>query len=192
MEDKEIIEAIENFKQVLDEKGIDPSTALGTDLFNFVSTLTPIVNVDLFIHDSDGRVLLSYRDNDPTTGSGWHIPGGCVRFRETLDSRIHKTAFKELGTDIIYNPRPVLAKESFGEDGLADQNDHVRGHFISLLYDCTLSPDAKIINCDGEKIAGHLGWFTDVPEGFIEVQQFYKPYLEAWFSNPWIKGRLMK
>lgn len=75
--------AIENLKIEMKKEGILPETGLGNDLFLFSSTLAPVVNVDLLITNPKQQILLAWR-NDPHSGIGWHIPGGCVRFKETF------------------------------------------------------------------------------------------------------------
>ncbi|MDR2604028.1 MAG: hypothetical protein LBC55_01570, partial [Desulfovibrio sp.] len=62
----------------------------------FTSSITPMLNVDLLVRDDAGRILLSWRD-DALCGTGWHVPGGVVRFQETLAERVRKTALQELG-----------------------------------------------------------------------------------------------
>ena len=73
--------------QYLQQHYIDPKSGLGDELFLFVSSLTTIVNVDLLVYNKQGQFLLTRR-NDPHCGVGWHVPGGCVRFKETFEERI--------------------------------------------------------------------------------------------------------
>lgn len=174
---------IENFRKEMEREHVDPETGLGTELFLMISSMTPILNVDLFVTDEWGRVLLSWRD-DKHCGKGWHIPGGCIRFKETLDTRIHMTAIDELGTDVHYDPRPLLVRENIAMDDLTVRvNRNERAHFISLLYDCTLKQQLELKNCDGQEIAGHLKWFDKVPDNFIQIQYYYRAFLERWFSE---------
>ena len=60
--------------------GIHPEQGLGEELFLTVSSLVPIVNVDLLVYNDKGQFLLTKRD-DPYCGRGWHVPGGCIRFK---------------------------------------------------------------------------------------------------------------
>jgi colanic acid biosynthesis protein WcaH len=76
---------------VLDKHVPNPSTGLPDELFYYISKTTPLVNVDLLIKDEKGRTLLSWR-NDQYCGRGWHIPGGIVRLKETLEARVKKVA----------------------------------------------------------------------------------------------------
>ena len=69
------------------KENIDPAKGLGDELFLVVASLTPIVNVDILIV-KEGNILLSWRD-DEQCGAGWHLPGGCVRLKETLEQKLH-------------------------------------------------------------------------------------------------------
>ena len=174
---------IANLRQKMDLEHINPENGLGTDLFLMVSSMTPIVNIDMFITDKYGRILLSWRD-DTHCGQGWHIPGGCVRFKETLDQRIHLTAKDELGCDVQYNPRPLLVRENIANDELTVKINHnERAHFISLLYHCILNDISELKNCDDQKIVGHLKWFDHLPEDFIGIQYYYRDFLINWFQT---------
>ncbi len=179
----QVQENIDFFWNSIREAGIKPEDGLGTDLFNFVSALTPIINVDLFITDDKNRLLLSWRD-DKYCGKGWHIPGGCLRFKEKLDDRISKTAFSEIGTNVVYDSHPMEVSENIANDyRTVVENRNIRAHFISILYKCKVDNMNQIKNCDGEHVVGHLKWFDHLPEDFIDIQYYYIPVIEKWFEE---------
>jgi colanic acid biosynthesis protein WcaH len=60
---------------VLDSWAVNPAAGSPYELFLFISRLVPMVNVDLLIYDEEGRILLTWRDEE-IHGVGWHIPGG--------------------------------------------------------------------------------------------------------------------
>ena len=158
-------------RDVNDFRAENPDMGLPQNIFHLVSRLTPIVNVDLLVRDSSGRVLLGWRD-DEFAGSGWHVLGGIVRFKETLEQRLVKVGRLEIGCDIEYNPIPVCFKEVFP--------DHLtRGHFVSFLYECTLpdgfSIDSQRLNKDE---VGYLKWHDGCPEDIVKVQEMYRKYLD--------------
>lgn len=158
--------------------GIRAENGLGTALFNFSTTLVPAVNVDLLIWDNRKGILLSWRD-DYASGKGWHVPGGCIRFRKTFEERIKKTAQEEIGTEVIHEKDPVQVFEIHSDmhkKGLIDQNK--RAHFISLAYLCRLPDNFSIsFQKKGENEAGYLKWFTELPDDLIKVHSCYK---EKW------------
>lgn len=74
------------------------------------SSLVPIVNIDLFVTNSNREVLFSWR-SDLHHGKGWHIPGGCVRLKETLLDRVEKQLLVNLELlFIIINLQSLCAK----------------------------------------------------------------------------------
>lgn len=169
----------------LQKESINPCDGLPEDLFLFSTTLAPVSNVDLFITDTERRVLLSWRD-DEHYGKGWHIPGGCLRLKETMESRIQKTAGKELECEVSYNSRPLLVKELILKNERPWlKNQLERSHNISVLFDCKL-PQGYTIQNDSkdEHTAGFLKWFDYVPEDLLDAHKdIYGELLTNWFNK---------
>src|SRR5262245_30283459 len=111
----------------------DPHLGLPPDVFHFATRIVPMINVDLLVQDERGRTLLTWRDDD-VFGAGWHVPGGIIRFKETAAQRIAACARDELGAAVTCDPTPMLVSEFI-------TTQRTRGHFISLLYRCTLASD---------------------------------------------------
>ena len=111
----ELEEAIEKIREYVKENNIDFRKGLPEPLFLFATTMMPVANIDLLITNARGEVLLTWRD-DIYFGQGWHIPGGCIRIKETLDMRIQKTAIDEIGTEVIYDKKPITVRESFADE----------------------------------------------------------------------------
>lgn len=149
----------------------EPSQGLSDELFYFISRTTPLINVDLLIQDKLGRTLLSWRD-DPYAGTGWHIPGGIVRFKEHLENRILKVAETELGAAVTFDPVPIAISQFIHE------KTEVRGHFISLLFRCFLSPDFQPRN-EGvtPEEHGYLAWHRNCPDNLISVHNVYRKFI---------------
>ena len=161
-----ITEAIE----FLDKQVLDPSAGLPDEIFYYISRVTPLVNVDLLIKDERGRTLLSWR-NDQYAGQGWHLPGGIVRFRETLETRVKKVAETEIGAAVDFDLNPIAINQII-------HNKRERSHFISILYKCKLSapfvPENKgLRNTD----AGFLQWHTGCPDNLLKLQEIYRKFL---------------
>ena len=149
----------------------DPSAGLPETIFYYISQTTPLVNVDLLIKDENGRTLLSWR-NDRYAGKGWHVPGGIVRFKEKLETRVQKVAEVELGTTVRFDPAPIALHQMIHE------KRDIRGHFISLLYGCFLS-SAFIPRNEGlsPDDAGYLAWHDHCPQNLIHVHEIYRKYI---------------
>ena len=98
--------AIRCFKDAMNHEGLNPEEGLGTEVFCFASTLMPVINVDLLTINDKKEILLSWR-NDPHCGTGWHVPGGCIRFMERIEKRIQETAKTEIGTNVASTRDPI-------------------------------------------------------------------------------------
>ena len=154
----------------LDKQIPNPSSGLPEEVFLFISRITPIVNVDLLIKDENGRVLLSWRD-DQYAGTGWHIPGGVVRFKENLEKRLLKVAEAEIGAVVEFDPVPIAINQLIC-------NHNTRGHFISILYKCFLSNKYIPKNIGlSYKDPGYLMWHDSCPENLIKMQEIYRKYI---------------
>ena len=143
-----ITDALRTLKEAMNEEGVDPRNGLPLDLFEFSTTLLPFVNVDLLVQNSKGQILLSWRD-DKHYGAGWQIPGGIIRMMETIEERIQKTAIREIGCKVDYDPAPIAVHENIMKEhreGL--QNQLERAHNIALLYSCRVPEEYNIDNRD--------------------------------------------
>jgi len=148
----------------------DPRNGLPDEVFHFIRKVTPLINVDLLIC-CDGRALLAWREDE--YDKGWHIPGGIVRFREAFHARIDAVALTEIGATVESEPLPC---------NLAQLRHHDRGHFISLLYRCSLTSEidpARFYPGQGKPVNGSLSWIEGVPHDFYPAQLFYKDWLEG-------------
>ncbi len=155
----------------------DPSAGLPDEIFYYISSMTPLVNVDLLIKDDNERVLLSWRD-DQYAGRGWHIPGGIVRFKETLESRIEKVAMNEVGRTVNYDPIPVEINQ------MIHRTRDIRGHFLSFLYRCHLP--ASFIPLNTGLMAednGYLAWHDRCPRNLLPVHEVYRRHIDRLVSE---------
>lgn len=144
----------------------DATQGLPEEVFELASSIVPMINVDLFLQDPKGRILMAWRE-DPICGCGWHIPGGIIRFKETAEERIQKTAQAELGVSVRAEAEPMAISQF-----ILPQD--VRGHFISLLYRCFLPPDfPDCPEADPEKTygAGELCWHSVCPQRWVAGQE---------------------
>tara|TARA_Y100000310_G_C20536790_1_gene741259 strand:- start:396 stop:911 length:516 start_codon:yes stop_codon:yes gene_type:complete len=147
-----------------------PEMGLPEELFYFISRSTPVINVDLLVQDLQGRTLLAWR-NDRFAGEGWHIPGGILRFKDRILDRVQKVAILELGESVVINPAPITHTEVI-------LPHDTRGHFYSILFNCTLPID--YIPCNDKltpQDAGYLQWHPSCPSNLVKVHEVYRPYI---------------
>jgi len=156
---------------VLEKEIPNPSNGLTDEIFYYISKTTPLVNVDLLIKDENDRTLLSWR-NDRFTGSGWHVPGGIIRFKETMEDRVRKVAVTEIGTLVEFDPEPLAVNQ------IITKEHEIRSHFISILYKCFLSKHTILKNnglCINDP--GYLKWHIKCPDDLLKYHEIYIDYM---------------
>jgi len=165
MESKDVIEMLESLIE-------DPCKGLPEDVFLFVSKITPLINVDLLIKDEKSRTLLTWRD-DGYCSPGWHIPGGIIRFKETVVTRVKTVAKHELGAEVEFDPVPLAINE------VIHPTRKMRGHLISLLFCCTLMTPLAESRCYkiGNPKPGDWAWHDTFPENMIPVHEMYRQFI---------------
>jgi ADP-ribose pyrophosphatase YjhB (NUDIX family) len=163
---------IEQAIATLTEAVPNPHAGLPEAVFYYVSRTTPLINVDLLIKDDTGRTLLAWRD-DPFVGAGWHVPGGIIRFKETMAERIAQVAAIEIGSEVQYDPAPIAVREFI-------HDRDVRGHFISLLLRCRIDAAFMPDNTGRQRHdAGYLQWHDGCPTDLLQCQATYKKFIVA-------------
>lgn len=177
----DISEAISALSGAVIDGRIKPTEGLPEELFLLVSSLVPIVNIDLFITNEKHELLLSWRA-DLHHRKGWHIPGGCVRLKESLTERIERTSITELGGLVKYDPVPLLVREGINNSyriGLENQLE--RAHGISFLYQCQLPEEYEMPN---ESNGIQFRWFNSYPTDLLAVhKELYGDYIRKWFRD---------
>lgn len=153
---------------------------LGTPLYHFCSALMPSVNVDVILRDEQDRFLLSWRD-DEFYGPGWHVPGGVIRHRESLASRLVNVLKRELDIESVdltdYSANPAQVREVFHPDRC------VRGHFLSILFDLTLSQVNPDLRQHEVVSKGKIEFFRSPPKNLIkEHTRLYGDYFAQNFA----------
>src|SRR5437660_7547460 len=108
----------------------DPRRGLPQSVFDLISRVTPVVNVDLLVRNHRREILLTWRDDE--LYHGWHVPGGVVRFKERMADRVAAVARIELAAAVTMKPEPLAVNQIITARA-------ARGHFVSFLFDCTLT-----------------------------------------------------
>ena len=151
---------------------INPKKSLPEKVFLFLTRNTPMINADLLIKNSKGQTLLTWREKGEKYPSGWHVPGGIIRFKEKIKKRIRLTALNEIGCEVEYENNPMCIRE-------IDLNQRNRSHFISILYKCRLKrkPNPKLKYSRGIPKLGQWKWFSSSPKNLIYPHKEYKKFI---------------
>lgn len=171
---------LNNAIHILRNAQLDAKNGLPEELFLAISGLVPIANVDLLITNERKQLLLSRR-NDMFFDFSWHIPGGCMRYGESFEQRLQKTALCELGTEVEFLPDPLAVRNVLRGKKFSLEYPNERGHNVAILFQCRL-PDGFQIN-NGKKTEmdnGYLKWFDKLPQDFMKIQMVYEAELSQW------------
>ncbi len=163
---------LEEIIEVLESAVPNPSIGLPEELFLFITRITPIINVDLLIKDEQNQTLLTWRD-DGYYPPGWHVPGGIIRYKETISERVKAVAKNELGAEVEFEYAPLAVNE------VIHKSRKNRGHFISLLYQCHLitEPDEDLRCKDNPPKPNEWMWHSSCPSNIISVHEMYRQFI---------------
>ena len=165
---------IEQAVDKINQLSFDARVGLPEPLFLLVSRLTPMVNVELLVTNSSGEKLLTWRE-DRFYGPGWHIPGGIVRFKETMSERVEKVAHSEIGTPV------EIVGECLRVSEIQHKERDIRGHFISHVFKCRLLDElneSRRADLNAPK-HGQWAWFAKTPEQIIPQHQRFSDLIDA-------------
>ena len=135
---------------------------LTLDEFQSIYSKVPRLCVDLVIRKQEG-ILMTLRQKDGWIDQ-WHLPGGTIYYRESIENAIKRVAQEELGTDIrvISLLGPIEYFSELTERGY--------GYSISFAYLCEI-PSDSIITLDDH--AKKYAFFSELPANTVmEQKQF--------------------
>ncbi len=113
-----------------------------------------------FIIVKENKILLAKREIDPQKGK-WSLPGGMIRYNETIDEAVKRIIKGELGLK-LKEKKLVGYIESPGEIN----KDRVHVHSISMVFLTTIEK-GKIIGSDQ---AHQIEFFASLPKDIFSVQ----------------------
>ena len=163
---------LEDAVQQIESAVGDPRQGLPDTVFRLLTRLTPMMNVDLLIREN-GRTLLTWRD-DPDY-RGWHVPGGIVRYKERMEDRLVEVARLELGATVAAKSAPIAVNEIIQVDRSS------RGHFISFLFECSLTAplDEARRHRNGPLAHGEWAWHERTPDEIIVSHDVYRRFIDG-------------
>ena len=160
---------------------LEPTKGLGKDLFYLASMLSPQVCVEVFAFIGCTRgIVMVYRD-DEFYGPGWHLPGGVIRSRENIATRIGKTLERETG--ITSHNAKILSCISLAES--FDTSKPIRSHFLSIgmLVEVRKQEHLESYSASKQYVNGDCAVHYTLPQDIIKE---HKKYIS--FINMILKG----
>src|SRR5215472_14389317 len=118
---------------------------LDKDEFAQVVRNTPLISIDLIIHDPDQYVLVGLRTNEPAKGK-WFVPGGVVRKYERLADAFARIVEAEIGLEASIGDAKFIGvyehlydTNVFGQEGFGT-------HYIVLAHTLDLGRRPPIVS----------------------------------------------
>jgi colanic acid biosynthesis protein WcaH len=105
---------------------------LDKDTFSTVINNTPLVSIDLIVKNSEEKVLLGKRVNQPAKGY-WFVPGGRIYKDERLDAAFSRTVKDEIGLKLKREEAEFYGLyEHFYDNNVF--NDAFSTHYVVLAH----------------------------------------------------------
>jgi len=146
---------------------------LSKELFSSVVENTPLISIDLIVENSEGKVLLGKRVNEPAKGF-WFVPGGRVFKDETLDKAFVRTLKEEIGLNLVREKSSFYGLyEHFYENNVFD--DSFTTHYIVLAHKITTDTELKLNNQHES-----YKWFSK--EELLEIDDVHS-YTKDYFKG---------
>lgn len=149
---------------------------LSRDDFGRVIRHTPLVSIDLVVHDERDRVLVGLRLNRPARGF-WFVPGGRIYKDELMDDAFRRISHAELGCSIPLADAGLLGVyEHLYDDDNALDLPAVSTHYVVIAYRLRLAADSLVLP-EGQH--EHFRWM-DVDE--LRADAAVHPNTKAYFG----------
>lgn len=120
--------------------------------FDTIYAKVPRLTVEVIVKNGANSIYLTKRAIEPCRGQ-WHLPGGTVRFGETMTEAVKRIAQRELGIDV----------EQSKNVGYIEYPSHYKNGLdcpVGIVFEVESHSGTLRPNNESQE----SGWFTEVPE----------------------------
>ncbi len=121
----------------------DSPSKLNHDELAEVVRLSPLVSIDLIIENSDGRVLVGMRNNEPARGFLF-VPGGRILKNERIADAFERTMKDELGIEADYRDAELLGAFDHIYDTNFARQQGFGTHYVVLAHRIKIDDEVDI------------------------------------------------
>ena len=121
--------------------------------YDFIFNRVPRMCVDMVIKGEGGAILMTRRNIEPYKNL-WHLPGGCIRFKETIAEAATRIAQKELGVHI-----KVLKTLGVVETMNDDLSPEIPRHSVSVVVEVQIVSGSPRVTAESSEV----DYFTELP-----------------------------
>lgn len=118
------------------------NTYLSDDDYDFIYSRVPRLCVDILLVNKKGFVLMTKRTIEPYINH-WHLPGGRVKFKESIKDAINRVSKSEIGVEF---------NEELSLIGVCEYPDEIQKgqdrHSVSLIHIFEVGDEIKIESQD--------------------------------------------
>lgn len=127
--------------------------------FKKIYSKVPRLTVDLLIETPRG-ILMTFRTL-PSWHNQWHLPGGTVYFKESLEKAVRRIAQEELGITVrVKNLAGYIEYQS-------ETKERGFGYSVSLVFVCAFRKGKVQLNGDASKAY----FFSKLPKNTVQEQR---------------------
>jgi colanic acid biosynthesis protein WcaH len=149
---------------------------LDDELFAKLIQIAPLVAIDIVVRDSEGKVLLARRRDEPAKNS-YFVPGGRIWKNETLRSAFERILKSEIGYDAKLDSARLIGaydhiypNNRFGQSGYGT-------HYVVLAYELVLQGNISI-----DLDANHAS-YQWLDEASLMRMPDVHPFVKAYFQG---------
>jgi ADP-ribose pyrophosphatase YjhB (NUDIX family) len=132
---------------------------LSSQEFEAIYSRVPRVTVEVVITSVQG-VVLALRQ-EPSWHGLWHIPGGTILYKETVQETVARIAHEELGVRVSVGE--ILGYIEYP----SEEKERGFGWSVGLAFHCQLASSVDQERWEKEKIQ----FFTELPDNMLEEQR---------------------
>ncbi len=129
--------------------------------FKSIYSKVPRFCVELLVRIDEG-FLLTLRSISPYKGR-WHIPGGTVKYKETIFEALKRIAKEELGIEVEI--RKLLGFAEY----ISEEKERGWGWPISMIFLCTVKSGTLTGSYQAEEIKA----FREIPQNIVPEQKIF-------------------
>lgn len=129
--------------------------------FETIYAKVPRLTVEILLKNKEGAIFLSKRAIEPCKGK-WHLPGGTVRFGETLQKTVERIAKRELGISVLHS-------KNVGHIDYPSHFLHGLDSPVGIVFEVLNFSGLVTINNE----ASSYNWFTELPVDIHEDQDVW-------------------
>lgn len=137
---------------------------------------TPLASIDLIVRNTQNKVLLGLRNNEPARNY-WFVPGSRICKNERIAQAFRRLSLEELGIELTVQDSQFLGVyEHFYRENFACEPG-IETHYVVLAYEIMLNGPLRDLPKDQHSC---FRWWP--VDNLLQAQDVH-PYTKAYFQH---------